>query len=227
MSTTDLSADIAKWANWAVVHKAWFIYLESRPFPLYIPTWRIPIRNDCSSTAVWCCWMAGAPEPFPGAYSGIGNTESFLTLEHVAVPRAGDFVVYGEGLSLSVQHMAVVVQAGPDPLTMSHGWSGEPAFVPVSRGCPPAAQGIVTFVRTNTVVPAPQPPAPVPTEDDLLLIVINPNNKGQAVLNLADGTWYGFDSPDMLSFYKDNGVKAATRQPTVAEFGHFTQRGTI
>lgn len=82
------------------------------------------------------------------------------------------------------------------------------------------------FRPSNSLPPAPTPP-PVPTEDTLLLIVINPNNKGQAVLNLADGTYYGFPNDDMRDFYADNGVKPATRQPTKAEWAHFTQKGTI
>lgn len=71
---------------------------------------------------------------------------------------------------------------------------------------------------------SPTPPTP---EIEMLLIVTNPNNGGQAVLNLADGTYFGFPSPDMLTFYEANGVPVAKRQPTKAEWEHFTQKGTI
>lgn len=66
-----------------------------------------------------------------------------------------------------------------------------------------------------------------PMEGDMLLIVTNPNNNGQAVLNLADGTYFGFPNGDMLSFYKENGVPVAKRQPSKAEWAKFTQKGTI
>src|ERR1019366_438080 len=102
--STDFHLTVGQWARWAVVNKPAFRYLESRPFPLFVPSAANPISNDCSATSVWCCWMAKAPEPFPGAYQGEGNTESFLALTHVTNPIEGDFVVYGEGLPLGNQH---------------------------------------------------------------------------------------------------------------------------
>ena len=220
MPTIDLSAEIVKWANWAVVHQPWFGYRESRPFPLYVPTVHVPIWNDCSATAVWCCWMAKILEPFAGAYAGEGNTESFLSLEHVPVPRSGDFVVYGEGLSLSVQHMGVIVKAGLDPMTMSHGWSGEPAFVPVSKGCPPAALGRVTFVRANTLVPAPPPPPPPPIiEDDPMFLVKNPHNGGMCLLH--GDRWSGVPNPPAAGALAAQGLRTIVL--TVAQFDTLVQ----
>ena len=174
-----IKAAIVTAADWAVANQPLFLYDEFRPdHDQYVPTPAHKIVNDCSMTAIWCCWKAGAPEPFPGAFAGFGDTQSFLTLEHIPVPAPGDFVVYGEGLPLSVQHMAVIVEAGSDPLTMSHGWSGEPAFVRVSVGCPAAAQGRVTFIRAYAVVSAPPAPPippvpPVPKEDDMGVIAIS------------------------------------------------------
>src|ERR1019366_8935057 len=118
MSATDFRPLVVAKADWAVLNKSYFLYNEFRPdLDFYIPTAAHKIVNDCSATAIWCCWAAGAPEPFPLAYEGLGNTESFLTLPHVTSPLPGDFVVYGEGLPLGVQHMAVIVQDGIDPVT--------------------------------------------------------------------------------------------------------------
>lgn len=219
----DFRPEIVAAARWCVANKPAFRYLESRPFPLFVPSTAHVMEDDCSSTSILCCWMAHAPEPFAGAYAGIGNTETFLELEHITDPQGGDFVVYGEGLPLGDQHMAVVLEAGSDPLTMSHGMPSEPAFVNAIQGCPSHAQGRITYIRAYPV----SPPAPIPTEEDMLLIVTNPNNNGQAVLNLADGTYFGFPDPDMLTFYEANGVKVAKRQPTKAEWAHFSQKGTI
>ena len=170
----DFRSLVVQWADWCVAHRPWFDYEESRPFPLYLPSATRRIANDCSATSVLVLWLAHAPEPFPGAYAGEGNTESFLTLQHVSAPLPADFVVYGEGLPLGDQHMATVVEAGPDPLTMSHGWSGEPAFVRVSAGCPPQAEGRVTYVRCLPVVVPPPPPAPpLPKENDMGVLAIS------------------------------------------------------
>lgn len=171
-TTVDFRPLVVQWADWAVAHKPWFEYLESRPFPLYVPTAARIIRNDCSATSIWCCWAAGAPAPFPGAYQGTGNTETFLTLEHITSPIPGDFVVYGDGLPLGDQHMAVVVGTGSDPMTMSHGQPSEPRFVNAIEGCPSHAQGRITYVRYLPIVPPtppkPKPPAP-PKEQNVII----------------------------------------------------------
>ena len=161
---TDYRPLIVEASRWAVANKSFFDYYESRPFTLYKPNATEHITDDCSATSVLMCWLSGAPEPFPGAYNydgqhpdqGDGNTESFLSLEHVTNPVGGDFVVYGEGLPLVDQHMAVVLESGPDPLTMSHGMPSEPAFVKAIEGCPPQAQGIITYVRYLPLSPPPE-----------------------------------------------------------------------
>lgn len=93
--------------------------------------------------------------------------------------------------------------------------------------------GFIAARDADAGVPAPFPPKPTPTpqpvpmEADMLILVQNPNNKGWAVLNLTDGTFRGFSNADLLSFWEANGLKKATRQPTVDEWSHFVQGGTI
>lgn len=221
-STVDGRSDIVTWARWCASNQSLFDYVEARPFELRQPTPSHRIANDCSATFTLCYWLAGVIDDPNGLnYTGYGNTDSLVAqgapVASGELTHPGDAVIFYSGGA--TVHVALIITPGADPLTMSHGDSAQPALVRVSQDGRPHA-----FFTFNTQKPA---PLPVPTEDDLLLIVINPNNKGQAVLNLADGTWYGFDSPDMLSFYKDNGVKVATRQPTVKEFAHFKQAGTI
>ncbi|MCU1493394.1 MAG: hypothetical protein JWO62_1158 [Acidimicrobiaceae bacterium] len=203
--TSTLRAAVVAAADWCVPNKGLFDYLESRPFPLFRPSLARRIANDCSATSVLCCWLAKAPEPFPGAYTGTGNTESFLTLPHVPAPAAGDFVVYGEGLSLSVQHMAVVVEVGPDPLTMSHGGQSEPAFVRVSQGCPPAAQGRVIFVRYLPL----DPPVPKPSEDTVgRRLVQDPTSHGWWLVD--EDRKVGIPNPTDLATLKAEGIPETT-----------------
>lgn len=223
--STALRQSVVDWCYWSVAHQPWFRYLEARPFELYEPTGSRYIWDDCAATSILMLWLAGAPEPFPGAYAGIGNTESFGELEHVTTPLPADFVVYGLGLPLRDQHMAVVVEAGDDPLTMSHGWFREPALVPVSRGCPPQAQGIVTYVRCLPVVP----PTPAPTlEDDMIWLDNDPNNQAAILVVPGRGGWYGLDA-GTLAYFKANGVPAAKVKISKAEFNNpsFSKLGTI
>jgi len=73
-----------------------------------------------------------------------------------------------------------------------------------------------------------QPPTP-PTigDDDMVLLVQNPNNKGWAVLDVATGTYKGLSDPSILDFYQRNGVKTANPQPNASQWAKFNQNGTI
>ncbi len=73
------------------------------------------------------------------------------------------------------------------------------------------------------------PGAATPQEDEdmTLVIVTNPNNNGQAVLDLATGSWMGFSTPDILAFYQANGVQEAKTQPTKEQWAKFSQAGTL
>ena len=200
---TDHRPLIVTWSRWAVANKSFFDYYEARPFPLYKPNATEHITDDCSATSVLMCWLAGAPEPFPGAYQGQGNTESFLSLEHVTNPVGGDFVVYGEGLSLSVQHMAVVLEPGRDPLTMSHGDPQEPRFVNAIEGCPYQAQGIITYVRYLPLSP------PTPPEDTVgRRLVQDPVNHGWWLVD--EDRKCGIPTPTDLATLQAEGIPTAT-----------------
>jgi hypothetical protein len=128
---------IVAWAHWCVFHQPQFKYEEIRPFPL---TSRLPITNDCSATFTLCYYLAGAPDPNGPAYhyDGYGNTASLAThgqLISQSQVQPGDAVIYYEGgfNPWDSQHVALVISPGADPLTMSHGWSKEPALVRVSE----------------------------------------------------------------------------------------------
>lgn len=129
---------IIAWSHWAVFHQPQFKYEEVRPFPL---TSKLPITNDCSGTFTLMFWLGGAPDPNGPAYhyNGYGNTTTLA--EHgqqvtLAQLQPCDAVIYysAEGFApYDSQHVALVISPGEDPMTMSHGWSGEPALVRVSE----------------------------------------------------------------------------------------------
>ena len=135
-----VKARAVAWAHWMVFHKAQIAYEMERPFPL---TSRLPLRNDCSATFTLCYFLAGAPDPNGPAfhYDGYGNTTSLA--EHgqqvtLGQLQPGDAVLYYSEAGFSpydTEHVAIVVydEKTPDPMTMSHGWSGEPALVRVSE----------------------------------------------------------------------------------------------
>jgi Tol biopolymer transport system component len=125
---------ILAWAHWCVFHKAQFRYEEIRPFPL---TSRLPITNDCSATFTLLYWLAGAPDPNGPKYhyDGYGNTGSLAANGQQVMLKnliPSDAVIYYEGDE--TVHVAVVIDPNDgDPITMSHGWSGEPALIKVSE----------------------------------------------------------------------------------------------
>lgn len=115
-------------AKWGVAHEPEIHYREVRPFPL---AKTLPLTTDCSGFATLCYFHAGAPDPNGLHYNGTGYTGTLL--DHGALtttPRPGDLVFYGPG---TAYHVAVVVEGGPDPLTVSHGQEGGPQYVRVSQ----------------------------------------------------------------------------------------------
>ena len=152
----DVRADIVKWGNWAVAHKPWFIYSEARPYHLFTPSFKRFLPCDCGITCTWCYWEAGAPDPSEDDYDGEGNTSTLQRGTQIPLTDVlpGDIVIYGPGYGV---HCALIIEAGPDPLTMSHGWSGEPAFVRVSVGQPSGTDGVVRYFRYVTTKPVEVP----------------------------------------------------------------------
>lgn len=227
-ATVDCSVEIANWARWAVAHKSWFFYEEERPFPLYQPTAARPIADDCSASITLYYWLAGAPDPNGPAfnYSGFGNTGTLQIGQQItqAEARAADVVIYGPGYGV---HGALVIDNNDgNPLTVSHGQPSEPAFVTVSNGQPEGTDGVVRFFRFNTTKPAPPTPPAPPSEDEMVVLTTDPNNKGTVVLDLSTGHYYGLSTPAVLAYYKACGVKTVAA-PTKAVFAKFTQSGTI
>lgn len=122
-----LRAKVVAWAKWGVKNEPSIHYRETRPMPL---TAKLPLTTDCSGFVTLCYKLAGLPDPNGLNYNGTGYTGTLINKgKQVGHPQVGDIVVYGGGTG---HHTAVVVEAGADPLTVSHGWEGGPLYIRVS-----------------------------------------------------------------------------------------------
>ena len=127
------------WAKWGVHHTAEIHYSEGADRYNWSKTKRgtLPISTDCSGFVAMCYKWAGLPDPsgdnFQAGYTGtlLANAEKnghILTDISKALP--GDLIVYGPGTG---SHVAMIVEAGADPLTISHGSESGPEYVRVSQ----------------------------------------------------------------------------------------------
>ena len=105
-------------ARWGIANEPQIHYGEVRPIPL---ARMLPLTTDCSGFVTVCYFLAGAPDPNGLDYSGEGWTGTLLrNLEHVHRDEAlpGDLVVWG---GYPGRHVAILLDAGDDPLLCSHG----------------------------------------------------------------------------------------------------------
>lgn len=89
----------------------------------------LPLYTDCSAFATLCYAWAGAPDPNGLGFNGSGFTGTLLTgCDHIdpADAQPGDLIVYGPGAG---DHVVLIIEPGPDPLTVSHGQEAGPAKV--------------------------------------------------------------------------------------------------
>ena len=131
----DTRQAIVAWAHWLMEHKAEMNYSEGPARMSAIGVWppKFPIDCDCSAFVTLCYWLAGADDPNGQHYDHEGYTGTLLS-HGLIIPReqvqAGDVIVYGPSTGW---HTALIVQAGHDPLTISHGQQGDPSLVHVSQ----------------------------------------------------------------------------------------------
>jgi cell wall-associated NlpC family hydrolase len=131
---------IVAWAKWGVANTHAVHYSEApvRSSWLAHPAGTLPLTTDCSGFATACYRWARLPDPNGLNYQRLGYTGTLLDhaanhgriLTDVSKALPGDLIVYGPGTGW---HVAVVVESGADPLTVSHGQESEPAYVRVSQ----------------------------------------------------------------------------------------------
>lgn len=106
----------------------------------------LPVNADCSAFVTLCYNWAGAADPNGMGYNHTGYTGTLLshgTKIALNQVQPGDVIVYGPGTGW---HTALVIEGGPNPLTISHGQQGDPSYCHVSQdGRLPQ-----TYLRFNT-----------------------------------------------------------------------------
>jgi hypothetical protein len=170
----DAAAEIVRWAYWGVANKTlpageWrFDYMMRRPMWIVPPTpWVAPPlsvteRIDCSTAVTLWFRLANCLDPNDLNYDGEGNTQTLfqhgLQIDQAAL-RPADVVVYDALDQLSMQHTALIVHGGADPLTISMGEHGDPSEVYVSQD-----GRVPTYLRFDTTTPLPMPTPGSPAE---------------------------------------------------------------
>lgn len=125
----DRRALIVKWALRGVQQEPMIHYEQIRPMPL---TWTVPpsLTTDCSGFATLCYKLAGAPDPNGLGYNGRGYTGTLLTHgKSTQKPQPADLVFFGPE---DAEHVCIVVEAGADPLLVSHGQEAGPITIRLS-----------------------------------------------------------------------------------------------
>jgi hypothetical protein len=139
---------IVQWAKWGVAHEPAIHYTQDgrRSDWLSKPAGALPLHTDCSGFATACYRWAGAPDPNGLGYRAVGYTGTMLNHgRRVSSCKPGDLIVYGGGTG---HHVVIAVEAGTDPLCVSHGSEGGPAYVrhSVERRYQPAGVAFLRFL---------------------------------------------------------------------------------
>lgn len=125
-------AHAAVWCRFFAAHESTIHYSQDRPTPLYHPgdtTMTLDCSGACETIARW----SGLPDP-SGLGWGNGNTDSMLRVLRKIEKRnlkVADYALWHNGPN--GLHVATVVEAGRDPLIMSHGTEAGPILVRLSH----------------------------------------------------------------------------------------------
>lgn len=130
---------VCRWARWGVTHEPDIHYSEGadRDDWLTKASGLLPLTTDCSGFATACYRWSELPDPNGLGYHQLGYTGTLLShagkhgqiLDDTSKARPGDLIVIGPG---NGDHVVVVVQAGTDPVVVSHGQEGGPRLQPLS-----------------------------------------------------------------------------------------------
>jgi peptidoglycan hydrolase-like protein with peptidoglycan-binding domain len=121
-----IRGEIVANALFGVAHEADIHYEQLRPIDGIGDVHKLPLNVDCSGFATLCYNWAGAPDPNGLGYNGLGYTGTLLNhMDRIDRDAAlpGDLVVIGPG---SGDHVVIIVEAGSDPMVVSHGREAGP-----------------------------------------------------------------------------------------------------
>lgn len=125
---TTMRAAIVKWGRWGAAHEPEIGYSQGtdRDDFLHESRGHLPENLDCSAFVEQTYWDAGAPDPSGLDYRYVGFTGTLLecaekhgrVLTDLSLARPGDPIVIGPGTGW---HAVLCLEAGEDPLVVSHG----------------------------------------------------------------------------------------------------------
>lgn len=128
-----LRTTITNWARWGAAHEPEIGYSQGtdRDDFLHYPRGHLPMNTDCSGDVTQENWAAGAPDPSGLDYRYVGFTGTLLEFAEkhgrvftdVSRARPGDPIVIGPGVGW---HAVMCIEAGTDPLVVSHGSEAGP-----------------------------------------------------------------------------------------------------
>jgi peptidoglycan hydrolase-like protein with peptidoglycan-binding domain len=185
---TDVRQQIVNWAHWGVAHHAGFHYSENANRMEGIGHPGVPCHCDCSAFVTLCYnWAGVTQDPNGQNYDGQGYTGTLLshgTPITIAQAVPGDVIVYGPGTG---DHTALIVQGGPDPLTVSMGEEGDPSYVHVSQDGRQPQRYLRFSTMSGGVNPAPVPP--VPNAQHIIVAGVTVQMVQGKVGVAQDGSW--------------------------------------
>jgi hypothetical protein len=115
-----LRAKIVALARWGIQNELSIHYQQLRPVDGLNQPQKLPLHTDCSGFATLCYRWAGASDPNGGNFSGAYTGTMLTHCRHIpkTAVQPGDLVVWG---AYPGHHVALVLEAGSDPLLCSLG----------------------------------------------------------------------------------------------------------
>jgi len=132
-SQSGVRAKIVALARWGIANEGSIHYQQLRPVDGLDHPRKLPLQTDCSGFSTLCYKWAGAKvDPNGGNFGGGAYTGTMLQhCRHIAksAVQPGDLVVWG---AYPGHHVALVLEAGADPLLCSHGQEKGPIAIAFS-----------------------------------------------------------------------------------------------
>jgi hypothetical protein len=127
-----LRAKIVQLARWGIQNEPQIHYQQLRPVDGMTQPKKLPLYTDCSGFSTLCYkWAGSTVDPNGGNWTGAYTGTMLQHCRHIpkSAVRPGDLVVWG---AYPGHHVALVLEAGADPLLCSHGQEKGPFAITFS-----------------------------------------------------------------------------------------------
>ena len=129
---TGLRAKIVQLARWGIQNEPQIHYQQLRPVDGMSQPKKLPLYTDCSGFSTLCYkWAGSTVDPNGGNWTGAYTGTMLQHCRHIpkSAVKPGDLVVWG---AYPGHHVALVLEAGADPLLCSHGQEKGPFAITFS-----------------------------------------------------------------------------------------------